>query len=106
MENLVLAKLTSREFIIGRLVGNIITNPFQVNFTADPEDGTLYPVLKTLFSPISFTIALTISLDKTITFIECPTDLANKYVEVIQKSVSTNQEKTAQNDIEESNDKS
>lgn len=99
MDKLIVAKLVSKEFVVGRLIGNVITNPLQINFTASPDDGTVYPILKTLLSPLLYTMALTIPIDKTIVYAECPTELANKYVEAIQKSVTQETSNTENNNI-------
>lgn len=90
--SLVLAKLVTSEFIIGRLNGTLITNPTLIQFNANPNTGNVTISLKPYLHPLSNTIGLLISMDKVIATESCNDEMARLYVEFTMKHIQAHQE--------------
>lgn len=97
MNNIKIAKLISSEFIIGRMIENILTNILLIKFNVNSITGEISKSLVPYMSPITTSIGHIISLDKVITLESASEDLIGIYVNFL-KSVLTAQEKNIEND--------
>lgn len=90
MEGLKIAKLTSGEFIIGRIVNCIFTNVFKLNTSFDQITGVPNVTLLPLMWPLSNNVNLIISMDKCIC-IDDPNDKVSQlYIDTIMKFAQEN----------------
>jgi len=99
MNNIKLAKLVSSEFIIGRLVENILTNILLIKFNINPTTGEVSKVFAPYMAPLTNSIGHVISLDKIIVIEPATDELIVQYVNFL-KSILALQEKK----LEESKD--
>jgi len=94
-----LAKLVSSEFIIGRLVENILTNILLIKFHINPTTGEISKVLTPYMAPLTTSIGHIISLDKIIVIESAPEELIIQYVNFLKSMISSQEKK-----LEESKD--
>lgn len=79
-----LAKLVSREFIIGQMINNVFTNVYLVQFQADSTSGQVVPKLSPYMHPLDNSLGHIIPADKIITLCDCPAQLTQLYAIKIQ----------------------
>lgn len=85
-----LAKLVSQEFIVGRLVGLYLMNVFVVKFTNE-WTGDSKIKLTPYFMPFDNSLNHPIHVDKIITVIDCPQQIAELYIQAVQQVIQTGQ---------------
>ena len=83
-----LAKLTTREFVIGRLSQNLLINVFIINFKTDNLSGSIGLNLVPYMAPLDNTLSPVISIDKTICLIEPTQELAQQYILAASKYIA------------------
>jgi len=90
------AKLITSEFIIGRIIENLLTNVLLIKFNINSVTGEVTKTLVPYMSPISSTIGHIISLDKVICMESASEELILSYINIL-KSIIDNQEKKSEN---------
>lgn len=104
MEGLKIAKLTSGEFIIGRVLeSGYITNAFKININFDQNTGQPNLNIIPLMFPISNDLNFFISIDKVICMSSANEKLQELYINEVTKIIQAQQEeqKLAENNQEE-----
>jgi hypothetical protein len=94
MNNIKIAKLISSEFIIGRLVENILTNILLIKFNVNSLSGELSKSLIPYMSPLTTSIGHIISLDKVITMETASEELIGIYVNFLKSVLSAQEKRT------------
>ena len=82
------AKLVSREFVIGRLNQNVLINVFIINFKADSISGQIGISLTPYMSPIDTSLSSVIGLDKTICMITPNQEITQQYIMAASKFIA------------------
>lgn len=94
MNNIKVAKLISSEFIIGRLVENILTNILLIKFNVNSITGDLSKTLIPYMSPLTSSIGHIISIDKVITMETASEELIGIYVNFLKSILSAQEKRT------------
>jgi hypothetical protein len=82
-----LAKLTTREFVIGRLSQNLLINVFIINFKTDNLSGSVGINLVPYMAPLDNTLSPVISIDKAVCVLEPSQELAQQYILAASKYI-------------------
>ena len=83
-----LAKLTTREFVIGRLSQNLLINIFIINFKTDNLSGSIGINLIPYMAPLDNSLSPVIGLDKTICLIDPSPELTQQYILATSKFIN------------------
>lgn len=100
------AKLVSREFVIGRLNQNVLINVFVINFKADSISGQIGISLTPYMAPIDTSLSPVIGLDKTICMITPNQELTQQYIMVASKFIADVKREMETNKTETNNPES
>lgn len=92
-----IAKLVSSEFIIGRVVENILTNILLIKFNVNSITGEVTKILAPYMAPLTTSIGHIISLDKTIVIESAPEELIIQYVNFLKNILAVQEKKLETN---------
>jgi len=107
--NIKIAKLITSEFIIARLIENMLTNIVLIKFNINQLSGDITKVLVPYMSPLTTSVGHIIPIDKVITMESANDELIGLYVNFLKNILSQEQsklekEKNAESDgVSESN---
>lgn len=78
-----IAKLNTREFVLGRLSNNVLINVMLINFDRDSLSGNLGYHLVPYMSPLDLGIGTAIGMDKVVCCIDPSQAMVKKYISVM-----------------------
>lgn len=107
--NIKIAKLVTGEFVIARLIENMLTNILLIKFNINQITGDVSKMLVPYMSPLSTSVGHIISFDKVMSIESATDDLIGAYVNFLKTLLSQEQNKedkdknAEQNGVSENN---